>query len=606
MVDSRLPKCFVALAIGALVAGCVGGLERRFLDHIEYLAGDELQGRGVGTPGIDAAAEYIAGQFEMIGLEPAGDSDTYYQTFPITLSPSLTPSGRLTFSGDTLQRQQGVDFVPFNFSAENEFSGGVVFCGYGIINAQKGYDDFKDVDLSGQAAVMFAGEPPSWADGEGNPTTHALHRNKVYNAKDRGAVAVLIVNPKPEAGESDRLPEFAAEGADAYGIPVLHVTRALVDAVVRRGGLAPLDDLQKKLDEGEYASGVAAHVSVSGQAGLKRATASARNVLGILRGRGPRTDEVVVVGAHYDHLGVRRPMMRKFKAGRLVADEVAPQIHNGADDNASGTSALIEIARMFAGSLPQRSVLFIAFSAEESGLHGSKHYVEHPTVPLEKTVAMLNMDMIGRLKRGQDDVTVFGVACGKSFAEVLDAADDVAGLTVVAAVDEGGRSDHASFLRKDIPSLHFFSGNHADYHQPGDDTHKINVPGGARITRLVYETARELAARDARPEFVVVKQEKKDPAAKTTTFRVVMGLTPNYAEDGKPGMVVDAVSAEGPAQLAGMKAGDRILIINGKTIANVYDYMASTRGNKAGDTVEVLVSRDGKEVPLKVTLAGAR
>jgi len=558
----------------------------------------------VGTAGIDSAAEYIAGQFEAIGLEPAGDSGTYYQTFPITLSPTLTASGRLAFSDDPIERKQGADFIPFNFSSENDFSGGVVFCGYGIVNAEKGYDDFKDIDLSGQAAVMFAGEPPSWADAEGNPTTHALHRNKVYNAKDRGAVAVLILNPKPDSSEGDRLPEFAAEGADAYGIPALHLTRSLAESVLRRGGLASLDDLQMKLDAGSHASGVAAHITVSGQAGLKRSTASARNVLGLIRGRGADADEVVVVGAHYDHLGVRRPMMRKFKAGKLVDDEIAPQIHNGADDNASGTSGLIEIARMFAAAPPERSVLFIAFSAEESGLHGSKYYVEHPYAPLEKTVAMLNMDMIGRLPRGDDRVTVFGVACGEGFADVLDAADDAAGLTVVPAVDEGGRSDHASFLRKDIPSLHFFSGNHADYHQPGDDTHKINVAGGARITRLVYETARELAERDARPVFVAAK--KKDAPARTTTFRVVMGLTPNYAEDGQPGMIVDAVSSEGPAELAGMKTGDRILRISGKTITNVYDYMAATRGNKAGDTVEVVVSRDGKEVPLKVTLAGAR
>lgn len=188
---------------------------------------------------------------------------------------------------------------------------------------------------------------------------------------------------------------------------------------------------------------------------------------------------------------------------------------------------------------------------------------------------------------------------------MLDAASQSAGMGVAPAVDEGGRSDHAPFLRKNIPSLHYFSGNHVDYHQPSDDVEKVNVRGGVRIASLVYETARRIADADARPTFQREKK-KETKAAGTTTFRVVMGLTPNYAEDGKPGMVVDAVSSEGPAERAGLKAGDRILSIGGKKVANVYDYMASTRGNKAGDTVEVVVQRGEKEVTLQVTLAGAK
>lgn len=598
---AQLAACAILAA-----AGCTSDLDRRFEGHIAYLASDELGGRGVGTPGIDLAAEYVAGEFKEIGLEPAGDSGTYFQTFPITLSPTLTDGGRLAFSGDTTPRKQGTDFIPFNFSSGDSFSGGVAFCGYGIINPGKSHNDFKDLDLTGQAAIIIAGEPPSWADADGTPTSFAMHRDKIYNAKDRGAVAVLIVNPRPTEGNADRLPEFVSEGADAYGIPAFHITRALADSVLQRGGLASLDGLQKKLDEGQFASGIAAHITVEGQAGIQRATASARNVLGKWPGAGPHKDEFVIIGAHYDHLGLRRPMMRKFKGGKLVAEEIAPQIHNGADDNASGTSGLIEIARMFAdGPQTDRSILFIAFSAEESGLHGSKYYVDHPLVPLGKSVAMLNMDMIGRLKPGENRVTVFGVDCGKGFPEVVNSAAGSARLTVAPAIDEGGRSDHASFIRKNVPSMHFFSGNHSDYHQPSDDTDKINVRGGTRIARLVYETARELASRESRPQYVEVKREKKDQP-RTTTFRVVMGLTPNYSEDGRPGMLVDAVSSEGPAEVAGMKAGDRILRINNKPIANVYDYMASTRGNKAGDTVEVVVSREGKEIALKVTLAGAR
>lgn len=589
------------------VAGCAGGLERRFQAHIDYLAGDKLEGRGVGSRGIELASDYIARQFASIGLEPAGDDGTYFQTFPLTLHRTLTAESRLAFSGDKAERRQGTDFIPFNFSSDDGFSGGVVFCGYGISNPDKTYDDYKDIDLTGKVALMLDGEPPSWTDENGNPTRHAMHRNKVYNAKDRGAVAVLLVSPKPAEGETDRLTEFVAEGTDAYGIPAFHITRAIAYDRLAGVRFGSLDELQGKLDDGGFASGDLAHVSVTGQAGFKKTTAPTRNVLGLRRGVGSLADEFVVIGAHYDHLGIRKPMMRKFKGGKLVAEEVRPQIHNGADDNASGTSGLIEIARMFAAEPPSnRSILFIAFTAEESGLHGSKYYIEHPAIPIERTAAMLNMDMIGRLKPGDDRVQVFGVQCGKEFMEVLEPAGRAFGLTIAPAVDEGGRSDHATFVRKQIPSLHFFSGNHSDYHQPSDDADKINAAGGVRIARLVYETARELADRDTRPEFQVVKSEKKEQTAGTTTFRVVMGLSPNYADDGKPGMGVDAVSPEGPAELAGMKAGDRIIRIGGKSVANVYDYMAATRNNKAGDAVDVLVLRDGREQALKVTLAPAR
>ena len=595
------------VAGGWLIAGCATGLEQRFQAHIDYLASDDLEGRGVGSRGIELAADYISGQFAAVGLEPAGENGTYFQTFSMTLRRTLTDESRLAFGGDKVERRQGTDFIPFNFSSEDSFSGGVVFCGYGISNPDKTYDDYKDIDLTGKIALMLDGEPASWADENGNPTRHAMQRNKVYNAKDRGAVAILMVSPKPADGEADRLTKFVAEGADAYGIPAFHITRAFADDRLTAARVGTLDELQQKLDVGGFASAELAHAQANGQAGFKKTSAPTRNVLGIRRGVGPHADEFVVIGAHYDHVGICKPMMRKFKAGKLVAEEVAPQIHNGADDNASGTSGLIEVARKFASAPPpDRSIVFIAFTGEETGVHGSKYYIEHPAVPLERTIAMLNMDMIGRLKPGDDHVTVFGAKCGKEFMDILEPAGRAAGLTIAPAVDEGGRSDHAVFVRKQIPSMHFFSGNHADYHQPTDDADKINAAGGAKIATLVYGVARELAAREGRPEFQVVKSEKKEPPEGTPSYRVVMGLTPGFTDDGKPGMGVDAVSPEGPAELAGMKAGDRIIRIGGKSVANVYDYMAATRNNKAGETVDVLVLRDGQEQTLKVTLAPAR
>ena len=595
-------------AIG-LGVGCRSGLERRFQDHIDILASDRLEGRGVGSKGIELAAQYIAEQFEAIGLEPAGDAGTYFQTFSMTLRRRLTESARLSFTGDAVPRTCGKDFIPFSFSSNEAFSGALVFCGYGITEEERKHDDFGHVDLTGKVALMLRGEPSAWADAEGFPTPNAMLRNKVYNAKDRGAAAVLIVNAKPEDDEPDALVEFDAENPDAYGVPAFHVTRALTGELLGRAGAETLDALQEQCDQSRYATAALKDLVAEGAAGFESVTAPTHNVLGLLRGAGPKSRETIVIGAHYDHLGVRRPMMRRFKAGKRVEDPPEPQIHNGADDNASGTSGLIEIARLFSSApqRPERSVLFVAFTGEESGLHGSKYYVEHPPVPLDDTVAMLNMDMIGRLKPEENKVLVFGTECGDGFEEALTEAAREVGLSLGPSPDTGGRSDHAPFVRRRIPSMHFYTGNHGDYHKPSDDAHLINAKDGARVVRMVHGVADRLASRSVRPAFQEVALSTPRPdGGGTPSYRVVMGLAPGYAEDGQPGMAVEGVTPEGPAAMAGMKAGDRIVRIGDRKVDNIYDYMAATRGNQPGDTVSVMVLRGGQEVELRVTLASAR
>ncbi len=595
------------------------GLSQRFQKHIEYLASDELEGRGVGSKGIEASAEYIAAQFKEAGLAPAGADGTYFQPFPIALERKLVEGNRLKFSGIDKVLAQGTDFIPLAFSSSGSFSGKVVFCGYSIVNPDRAYDDFKDVDLKGKVALVFDGEPPGWADKDGNPTRHALRRNKVYNVKDRGASAILFVGLRPQEGAKDVLTPFVSEGADDYGLPAIHITHEVAAVVFKVPGLGEIDEVQKRLDGGATVSVELATIEAEGEVKFEKQMATTRNVLGALKGSGPHADEWIVIGAHYDHLGLRVPMMRTFKDGKIVEGSSVPEIHNGADDNASGIAGLIEIAKSMAAQPKcNRSVLFIAFSAEESGLQGSKYYADHAFAPLDRTVAMLNMDMIGRLV--DDSVIVFGAQSAAEFMPILEPAGAAGGLKIHPGVESGGRSVHAVFARKQIPSLHFYSGNHSEYHKPTDDTHLINAEGGARIATVVLETAKALANRTGRP---VLKEEKvatksgapsNDPHAglkpddpdKLPTYRVVMGLSPSYAEDGQAGMGVDAVSPEGPAQRAGMKAGDRIVRINGKPIANIYDYMASTRENKGGDTVEVVVVREGKENVLKVTLSGAR
>ena len=588
------------------------GSSDSFRKHVAYLASDELQGRGLGGDGIEKAATYIADAMRGAGLQPGGDNGTYFQMFPTALQRSLTDKGALTFSGQSVAPALKRDFIPFNFSSNDEFKGGVVFCGYGIVAADRNYDDFAGIDLKGAVALALLGEPAMWADANEPSSPFGMVRNKIYNAKDRGAVAILLVNPKISDGGSDELTEFDGETSDSYGIPALHITRNLANELLKRGGMKPLDELQAQLDTGKPTSGALGHMEVRGQAGVEQRTAPAKNVIGVLRGDGPLADECVVIGAHYDHLGVRKPMMRKFKDGKLVREVVEPQIHNGADDNASGVAGLIEIARRAAsGPRPKRSLVFIAFSAEESGLHGSKHYVDHPVMPLEKTVLMLNMDMIGRMKEGAKRVQVFGASSGDGLAAMLESEAASVGLAVSPTTDTGGRSDHAPFIRKQVPAMHFFSGHHQDYHQPSDDTDKINAEDGAIVAELVGRVALITANREDRVKFQTVALDRNQDATgagsgSAPTYRVVMGISPGYGDDGQRGMAVEAVRPEGPADLAGIKAGDRVVRINGKDVANINDYMASMRDNKPGDVIEVVVLRDGKETPLKVTLASAK
>jgi hypothetical protein len=327
-------------------------------------------------------------------------------------------------------------------------------------------------------------------------------------------------------------------------------------------------------------------------------------VVGILPGRGDKTDEYLVIGAHYDHLGKTvAGSMQPARPG--AAEETELIIHNGADDNASGVSGILELAQALARAPHlRRSVVFIAFSGEELGLLGSKHFVEHPTVPLEQVVAMVNLDMIGRLKEKVEKIPVFGAKSAPELEAVVSSAGAAQGFGSEGLGGAMSRSDHASFDRKGIPNLFFFTGTHADYHRPTDDTDKINAEGGVRIVQMIYDIAVQVANADARPQYHKVEgpAEGERPMARSSAR---MGITPGYAEEeDQPGMLVDDVQTDGPAATAGIRQGDRITQIQGKPVKNVYDYMAALGGRKPGDEVEVVLRRGDQDVTLTVKLGG--
>jgi hypothetical protein len=560
-----------------------------FRGHVEFLAHDALAGRGIGTPGIDIAAGYIAAQFAILGVEPGGDGDSYFQTFEVAIERELVDDGYFVLSGVDADPMRGTDYIPFSFSSNDEFEAEVVFAGYGIVNESERHDDYKDLDVEGKAVLVLRRMPADWDDDRTN-VRHATFRSKVYEAEERGAAAVLIVNR--DEGRDEELVPFSSS-PDAYGLPVFHITRELAGAMLA-GRAETLDQLQAGADEGEFVSTPLSGLRLSAKAGVASRMAEVRNVVGLIRGEGSLADEYIVIGAHYDHIGRTAP---RRMSGEIVSDQ--PEIHNGADDNASGTAGVIEAARMLYDRRPlRRSVLLVAFTGEETGLHGSRHFVNNPPVALDQIVAMLNMDMIGRLD--DDTLQVFGTKAAVEFEEMIPRIVRNAGLQLRGDKSALGPSDHTHFYRKKIPSLHFFTGLHEDYHRPSDDADKVNAEGGARVTDVVVAIAEEIINTDERPTYFRVQQ-------RASLFgrapRVVMGIMPGYTSDDGPGMKVEGVLDDGPAAAGGIHDGDRIVRIDDAKVNNIHDYMDALRNRKAGDRVTVIVVRGEEEVELELELA---
>ncbi|MGB0717193.1 MAG: M20/M25/M40 family metallo-hydrolase [Phycisphaerae bacterium] len=451
--------------------------------HISFLAHDDLGGRGTGSDGVDVAAGYIAGHFAAMGVQPAGSNGSYLQEFDTPRGGEVGGDTTLSCTGRDVLRVDE-DFQPLGISAEGEFEGEVVFVGYGIISEEREYDDFANVDVEGKVALMLRREPEDWV--EGRYSRNAFFAAKVRRAADAGAVAAIIVNRSTE-GDPDELSPFRL-GGRASAIPAIHMKRAVADEWLSRAAMPNLTSLQEQLDAGKTDQNAAIpDMRVKGNMVFERKRVPVRNVVGILPGKGPDRDEYVVIGGHYDHLGVARG-----------------EIYNGADDNASGTAGIIEVARKLADMKRRnRSALFIAFSAEEIGLRGSRHFVENTPVPTKDVIAMLNMDMIGRFDDAKLDsvLAAYGTGTGSGFDGMVTANANRLGINVKKEPSAQAPSDHAPFYNAGVPAMFFFTGIHEDYHQPEDDTEKINWKGTARVIDFVAGIAADLVNVAERPGY---------------------------------------------------------------------------------------------------------
>jgi Zn-dependent M28 family amino/carboxypeptidase len=639
-------------------------VENRLRSAVEYLSSDEREGRGIGTKGLDQAADYIANEFRQLGLKTDVVDGGPFQKFSMTTGATLGDANTVTLVGPpaeqggqprSIELKLGEDYNPLAIGGSGKFDLPLVFVGYGITGKDEKYDDYDGVDVKGKAVVILRHEPQqdnphSLFDGTKN-SEHAPFRRKVSNAYEHGAAAVIIVNDefdvqknvealrnrwqaavddmsaentkfkaieKPSAddwkqheervgqlaGDLDKyakqlaaaqdplLPFEGAGSEDSEGrdFPVLTLRRTALEPVVQAALGKSLSELEQEIDKGPTPqSATLAGWEIEGQASVKREQAEVKNVVAVLEGEGPHADETIVIGAHYDHLGM---------GGAGSAAPGVKEIHNGADDNGSGTTVLIEVARQLAARgkpLPRR-IVFIAFTGEERGLIGSARYVRNPLFPLDKTVAMLNLDMVGRLEG--DTLIVHGTGTAKEFDALVDRLGKDAGFDITKKPGGFGPSDHSSFYGAQIPVLFFFTGSHKDYHRPSDDFDKLNIAGMRRVGELVTETAVALAEAEGRPQYVEVKEASTLGGGGDRPY---FGSIPDFAQED-PGYALSGVTKGGPADRAGLKPGDNIIQLGDSKIGNLEDFDSALRKYKAGDKVPVVVKRAGKEVKVEVTL----
>ncbi|MGB4205769.1 MAG: M20/M25/M40 family metallo-hydrolase [Bacteroidales bacterium] len=561
--------------------------EKNFLQHIKYLSSDKLQGRYPGTEGNRLAAEYIRDHFANAGLELIYDNG--FQSFDVVTGVKLIGENYLITENFNATVEN--DFIPLSFSANATASGHVVFVGYSIVMPDK-WDDYAGIDVKGKWVLSLTGDPEP-----DNPKSdfiaHSSDRQKALNARDRGAIGLLLVKGAGHDKEDKLMPAYYDKNASDAGIPVINITRKLADHLISGRGFT-IEDIEKELQASLQPFSFETFTDIKAKVSLEYVKVSTQNVVAVLHGNSNEpSEEYIVIGAHHDHLG-----MGGTGSGSRMPDSLG--VHHGADDNASGVAALLELASKMASkqSRNNRSILFVSFGAEEMGLVGSKYFVSNLPVPATQIKTMINLDMIGRLK--EDSVlTIGGTGTAKEMDEILSLFENDLPFKISRQPDGYGPSDHAAFYAFSIPVLFFTTGAHEDYHTPLDTWDKINIAGLEAISDFAYDLCNYLADRTENITFTESGTMTRTGMGRG--YKITLGIIPDYASTNQ-GLRVDGVRQEGPAARAGIIKGDVIIAMNGLQVGNIYDYMARLNTLNAGDTVTVEVMRNGKKEVLLVQL----
>lgn len=622
--------------------------ELRIMRDVQFLASDDLEGRGSGDIGLEVAADYVKDQFLAAGLTLPKHDDDGFLEFNINRRATLGSPNKVTLSdtaGWSEELRLNQNFIPISLGSSGRFSGVVVFAGYAIDAPALGYSDFENIDLAGKVALVLRKAPRQ--DQAVGPTPfldekgvllpeYASFKSKIEQLAARGAVAIIFFNEshalskqkeraqveietvreqlnadlttperrerlqaklndlteKLHAGQYDDLVRYGYGGSNSeFKIPVLQMKASLAQKLFDRSGAGDLDEIQASIETHlQPRSKDLRGVRVEGEISLNSAQAQVKNVIAVLEGEGPLADESIIIGAHYDHVGLG-------EFGSLTNSR--GDIHNGADDNASGTALLMELARKLAArpeKLPRR-LIFIGFAAEEMGLLGSKAYCNQPLYPANKTIAMLNFDMVGRLSDNR--VVAFGTKTSSRWDALLDELENRHELHVVRQTPGRGPSDHQSFYEIGIPVLHFFTGIHGDYHTPADDVEKINTSGIDLLVDMLADAIVQTASQTERPDY-------RKTSGSANPLNAVGGYpflgTIHDRTFAGPGYRVQQVIADSPALRAGLQPADVITAIGTQQVTTPLEFSRALKQYSNTSTIALTVLRGDETLKLSAKL----
>ncbi|RLD68417.1 MAG: hypothetical protein DRI95_03130 [Bacteroidetes bacterium] len=565
--------------------------KKELKEYISFLASDSLKGRKPGTPEGVVAANYIGDYFKKLGYKPFGKS--YYQYFDVVTEVIAGKDNYLKV-GD-YNAVVGKDYTPLNYSADGKVDAEVIFAGFGfdIDEDSLKWNDYANIDVKGKWVLVLRADPEL-----DNPDSKFIpyvnERSKVLTAKEKGASGIIFVTGV-QFDKRDQLLKLAADQTESnLGIPALHVKRTVANKILAKSGKT-IEELEASLNTTKKPASFNCKSEVSALSQVIFKKVKTQNVIAYLEGSDKKLrNEYILIGGHYDHLGFGGP-----NSSSRMPDSIA--VHYGADDNASGIASVMEIAEKLAKNKKKlkRSVIVMAFGAEEIGLLGSKFFTANPNVELTDVKAMINIDMVGRLKESKE-LSIGGVGTSVEAEELLKSLLGEKDLVLSLSPDGFGPSDHASFYIEDIPVFFFSTGAHDDYHTPLDVVEMVNFDGLKLLDDYIYDVAFEVINLDKSLSFKEAGSKGKVKPSRGS--KVTLGIMPNFGKSDNKGLRVDAVTPERPAYNAGIKKGDVITAIEGGAIHNIYEYMARMGKLKRGQTITVDILREGVKMVILVQL----